>query len=198
MAKIPKSEMPAYVRRCYSQWQTATKRNREAERERLRFYVGGDLQWRDDELTKRKNQQRPWVTINRVKPAVDQVEGDIRLNPPGPQVHPVGGGADADTADIIEGLIREVDYRSNACTAYSTAGKYSAASGYAVLELATEYVSEDSFAQQLVVKSVEDPEMVFLDPTARRANREDAGWVASSRCTRSRSTWRPSARTAPS
>ena len=102
MAKIPKSEMPAYVRRCYQQWQTATKRNRDAERERLRFYVGGDLQWRDDELTKRRNQQRPWVTINRVKPAVDQVEGDIRLNPPGPQVHPVGGGADADTADIIE------------------------------------------------------------------------------------------------
>ena len=177
MAKIPKSEMPAYVRRCFMQWQTATKRNREEERERLRFYCGGDLQWRDDELTKRRNQQRPWVTINRVKPAVDQVEGDIRLNPPGPQVHPVGGGADADTADIIEGLIREVEYRSNARTAYSTAGKYSAVSGYAVLELATEYVSEDSFAQQLVIKSVEDPEMVFFDPTARRANREDAGWA---------------------
>ena len=177
MAKIPKSEMPAYVRRCFMQWQTATKRNREEERERLRFYCGGDLQWRDDELTKRRNQQRPWVTINRVKPAVDQVEGDIRLNPPGPQVHPVGGGADADTADIIEGLIREVEYRSNARTAYTTAGKYSAASGYAVLELATEFVSDDSFAQQLVINSVEDPEMVFFDPTARRANREDAGWA---------------------
>ena len=107
---------------------------------------------------------------------MDQIEGDIRQNPPGPQVHPVGGGADADTADIIEGLIREVEYRSSAKTAYTTAGKYSAASGYGVIELCTEYASERGFAQQLRIESVEDPSTVFFDPTARAANRQDAAW----------------------
>lgn len=177
MPSIAKKEIPAYVRKCYDAAHKANIHNREAENERLRFYVGGDLQWRDAELTKRRNQRRPWVTINRCKAAVDQIEGDIRLNPPGPQVHPVGGGADADTADIIEGLIRETEYRSIAKTAYSTAGKYSASGGYAVIELATEFSDEHSFSQRLKILSVEDPSTVFFDPTSRMANRQDAAWA---------------------
>lgn len=174
---IAKKEVPAFVRRCYEKWRDATRENREAEKERLRFYVGGDLQWKDEELTLRRNQQRPWVTVNKCRPAVDQIEGDIRLNPPGPQCHPVGEGADPDTADIHEGLIREVEYRSNAKTAYSTAGKYVAASGYGVLELETEYADERSFAQRLVINSVEDPGVIFFDPAAKMANRQDAMWA---------------------
>lgn len=174
---IPTKDIPAHVRRCFEMARKANQRNREAEVERLKFYVGGDLQWRDEEITRRRNAQRPWITINKCKPAVDQIEGDIRLNPPGPQVHPVGDGADPDTADIIEGLIREVEYRSHAKVAYSTAGKYSAASGYAVLELDTEYVNERSFAQRLVINSIEDPSTVFFDPAARMANRQDAMWA---------------------
>lgn len=177
MAGIPTKDLPAYVRRCWEQHQKINKRNRDAETERLKFYAGGDLQWRDEELQKRKSSQRPWISINRCKPPVDQLEGDIRLNPPGPQCHPVGGGADKDTADIIDGLIREVEYRSGAKTAYSTAGKYAAASGYAVIELATEYAGERDFSQRLVIQSVEDPNCVFFDPTARMANRQDASWA---------------------
>lgn len=177
MPSIPKKDLPRYVRQCWEEARKANRKNRDAEVERLRFYVGGELQWRQEEVTKRTNSQRPIVTINQCKPAVDQIEGDIRLNPPGPQVHPVGGGADGDTADIIEGLIREVEYRSGAKVAYSTAGKYSAAGGYAVIELATEHVDDRSFAQQLRIDSVEDPATVFFDPNSRMANRQDAGWA---------------------
>jgi hypothetical protein len=174
---IPRESIPQHVRRCYEMARKANERNRKAEIERLKFYVGGDHQWRDEEITRRENSQRPHITINKCKPAVDQVEGDIRLNPPGPQTHPVGEGADADTADIIDGLIRETEYRSVARTAYSTAGKYSAASGYAVLELETEFESERSFSQRPRINSVEDPNQVFFDPTSRMPNREDAGFA---------------------
>ncbi len=175
MPSITKRDLPAYVRRCFEQAKKANQRNREAEIERLKFYAGD--QWRDTEISKRKDQGRPYITINKCKPAVDQIEGDIRLNPPGPKCKPVGGGADNDTADILEGLLREVDYRSNAKTAYSTAGKYCAASGCAYIELATEYVDDRSFSQQLRIDSVEDPGTIFFDPTATRANREDAAWA---------------------
>ncbi len=174
---LAKKDIPAHVRRCYEMAKKANRRNREAEIERLKFYVGGEHQWRDEEITKRRNSGRPWITINKCKPAVDQIEGDIRLNPPGPQTHPVGEGADADTADIIDGLIREVEYRSHAKTAYSTGGKYSAASGYGVLELETEFFSESSFAQRLRINSIEDPSTVFFDPKAKMANRQDAMWA---------------------
>lgn len=175
MPSIPSKSLPGHVRRCYEAYKKANQRNRDAEIERLKFYAGD--QWRETEVTKRKGQDRPYITINKCKPAVDQIEGDIRLNPPGPKCKPVGGGADKDTADILEGLLREVDYRSNSKTAYATAGKYVAASGCAYIELATEYVGEREFAQQLTILSIEDPSTVFFDPTATRANREDAGWA---------------------
>ena len=74
-----------------------------------------------------------------------------------------GEGADKDTADIMEGLIREVEHRSGAKVAYTTAVKYSAAGGMGALELATEYVDDYSFAQQLIIQSVEDPALIFFD-----------------------------------
>jgi hypothetical protein len=177
MPTIAKSELPAYIGKCYVSWMKANIHLKKDEEERLKFYVGGDNQWRPEEINKRKSAQRPIITINRCKPAVDNVEGDIRMNPPGPQCHPVGQGSDGDVADIYEGLIREVEYRSQAKTAYATAAKYAAVSGYAVLELSTEYVNERSFAQQLVINSVEDPAMVFFDPASRMANRQDAAWA---------------------
>jgi hypothetical protein len=175
---IPRKDLPRFVMKCWNLAKKANEQNRVAEIERQRFYVGGDLQWREEEITKRKDQQRPWITINKVKPAVDQIEGDIRLNPPGPQVHPVTEtGADSDTADIMAGLIREVEYRSAAKTAYSLAGRDSACSGFGCLELATEWAGERSFSQRLVILPVEDPCTVFFDPTSRKANRQDAMWA---------------------
>jgi hypothetical protein len=176
MPNIPRKDIPAFVRKCWQAHRTATEENREAYEERLRFYVGGELQWRDEERSKRRNQGRPFITINKCKPACDQIEGGIRQNPPGPKVLPVGQGADADTADINAGLIRETEHRSGAKMAYSNAGKYQAAGGEGYFELATEWVDDYSFAQQLVVRPVEDPACIFFDPTARMLGREDAGW----------------------
>lgn len=176
MPSIPKKDIPKFVRRCYAEYRTATADLRKAEEERLRCYAGGEGQWREEEVAKRKAQNRPIMTVNRLKPGVDQIEGDIRMNPPGPKVLPVGDGADGDTASIHSGLIREVEHRSNAMVAYSTAGRYQGASGRGVLELGTEYVSPRSFDQQLIIKSAEDPDMYFWDPNARMANRQDAMW----------------------
>jgi hypothetical protein len=177
LAKIPKSQIPVFVRRCWNAWRKANVQVRDEEKLRLGFYVGGDLQWRQEEIDKRKNSGRPWITINKCKPAVDQIEGDVRLNPPGPQCKPVGENEHAPDPDIIEGLIREVEYRSMAEVADATAVKYSAISGYGVIELATEYANERDDTQRLVLKSVEDPNTVFLDPKARMANRQDARWA---------------------
>jgi len=114
MPTIPKDQIPVFARRCWAAWKKSNVAIREEERIRLGFYVGGDLQWRDSEIASRKQAGRPYITINKCKPAVDQVEGDVRLNPPGPQCKPVGETEHAAEPDIIEGLIREVEYRSMA------------------------------------------------------------------------------------
>lgn len=173
---IDKKDIPSYVRRCYDRARTSMQLNRAAYNERLKAYAS-DM-WLATEKTARIADNRPMLVENRLKPAVDQIEGDIRLNPPGPQCLPVGElHDDAADPDIIAGMIRECEYRSHADTAYSTAGKYAAAGGEAYIELCTEYVGDRSLEQQLRIDSVEDPSVVFFDPDARRANREDAMWA---------------------
>ena len=154
----------------------ATRDQREAEKESLGFYVGGKHQWRPGETEFRQGNNRPWMTINRCRPAVDQVANEARSNPPGPEAHPVGGGADKDTADILEGMIREYEYRSNANSARVNALTYGCAGGRGVWELATEYAGERTMEQQLVVKYVDDPAVYFYDPDARLPGRQDSMW----------------------
>jgi len=141
------------------------------------MWVGGDHQWRPGEVAARIASNRPYITINRLKPVVDQVENEARNNPPGPVAHPVGGGADDDGADILEGLIREYEYRSDAPRAYVTSLRYAAAGNYGAFELATEFAGERTLEQRLVVKEIEDPAMLFVDPDARASCRQDAMWA---------------------
>ena len=171
-----KEDLPRLARLCWHQYLEATERQREEEKESAGFYVGGELQWRKQEIRKREGRQRPWMTLNRCKPVVDQVENEARQNPPGPKAHPVGGGADKDGADILEGMIREYEYRCGAQGAYITALRTACARMRGAFELATEYVSDDSFEQQIVVKEIANPELVFYDPLSYKPSREDAMW----------------------
>ena len=175
--KIKDDDIPQYARRCYERYLSATQEQREREKESLGFYIGGKHQWLPDEIESREGTQRPWITINRCKPAVDQTVNESRNNPPGPKATPVGAGADDAGADIREGLIREYEFRSHAQDeAYPKSLFYAAAGGSGAFELSTEFVSERSLEQQLVVKAIADPSRIFYDPDALRACREDAMW----------------------
>lgn len=171
---IPDEQIPEFVRRAFEEYRTTFKQLREASTQSRKMYAGGEHQWRETEIADRRASNRPWITINCVKPVVDQVENEARNNPPGPQAKPVGGGADTDDADIFEGYVREYEYRSNAHRAYITSLKYAGAANAGVFEMATEYAGERSFEQRIVIKEVEDPDMVFCDVRARMAAREDA------------------------
>lgn len=175
--ELSDKDIPEFVRRCWQSYQDATSHIREAAKESRQMWLGGKHQWRAGEIASRIAANRPYITINRLKPACDQVENEARNSPPGPQAHPVGGGADKDGADILEGLIREYEYRSDAPRAYITALRYAANSNAGVFEMATEYAGERSLDQRIAIKEVEDPDMVFVDPDARMACREDAMWA---------------------
>lgn len=141
------------------------------------MWVGGKLQWRPGECESREGNNRPWMSINRCKPAVDQVENEARNNPPGPEAYPVGGTtSDSDGSDILEGLIREYEYRSDAKTAYLLGLRYAAAGGRGVFEMGTEYAGARTLEQQIIIKSAPDPAVFFYDPNAVLPNREDSMW----------------------
>lgn len=169
-------DIPKLVRRSWDQWKTAMSEELLSERESAGFWVGGKHQWRPGEVESREGKNRPWMTINRCEPVISQVENEARQSPPGPQAHPVGGGADKDGADILEGLIREVEYRSNGQDAYIMSLRQAAARKRGAFDLNTEYVSERSMEQQLVIEAIPNPELCFYDVNANKPCREDAMW----------------------
>lgn len=169
--------LPEYVRRCHEYYVTAMKDVLDTSTESRKMWLGGKHQWRDGEIASRTGENLPWISINLCKPAVDQIENEARNNPPGPEARPVGGGADKDGADILEGIIREYEYRCNSPKHYITGLRYSCAGNYGVFELGTEFAGPRSMTQRLVTKEAPDPDCYFVDPDAREMCRQDAMWA---------------------
>jgi hypothetical protein len=130
----------------------------------LRFLSGGDAQWDEKALSQRRRDGRPVITVNMLPSYLHQVTNDQRMNTPCIKVHPVGGGADVEVANVRQGMIRHIEYDSNADTAYDRAVNSAAAIGFGYWRLVTEYVSESSFDQKIAYRSIRNALSVRIDP----------------------------------
>ena len=82
--------------------------NREAYEEDIRF-SRHEEQWPADVLKQREAEGRPCLTISKLNAFSRQVVNDARQNKPSIKVHPADSGADPDTAEVINGLIRNIE-----------------------------------------------------------------------------------------
>jgi hypothetical protein len=158
----------------YSEAFEAFKENREVMKDDQRFLAGD--QWPTEIRESRENAKRPIQTINRLPAFIDQVVGDARQNKPTIKVHPAEDG-DNDLADIYNGLIRSIETESNADYAYDTAIEHTAGHGFGAWRIDSEYVSEDSFDQNLIIRRIVDPLNVLFDPAAIQPDYSDADYV---------------------
>ena len=62
--------------------------------------------------------------------SLHNVTNDQRQNKLGIKVHPVDDGADIDTAEVLQGIIRHIEYASGADATYDTAAFHAAACGF--------------------------------------------------------------------
>lgn len=138
-------------------------------------FVNGD-QWNFQAKNNRENSGLPCYTVNKVQEYLRHITNEIRQNKPSIQVDPVSGGAEKDTADIIAGLIKHIEYDSAADTAYDTASWYAAATGLGYIRLVSDYEDNMSDNQKLMIKTVENPSTVFFDPHSKSPDGSDAEW----------------------
>lgn len=142
--------------------------------EDLEFSAG--KQWPDNIQQERERDGRPCLVINRMPQFVQQIANDQRQNRPAIKVQPVDDGADEDTAKAIQGLIRHIEYNSNADVAYDTAFDSAVRGGFGFWRVITDFVSPDSFNQEILIKRVRNQFSVFLDPEAQEPDGSDANW----------------------
>lgn len=145
----------------------------------LRFKKGD--QWDAEAIAQRELDNRPCLTFNNIPAIIHQVTNDARQNKQSIQVAPVDDGADKKVAEVIEGLIRHIEYDSGADAAYDTALGSAADIGFGYFRLVTEYESPTSFNQDIKIRRIRNPFTVHLDPNAQEADGSDAqyGFISS-------------------
>lgn len=138
----------------------------------MRFARLGE-QWPDSVRISREREGRPVLTINRMPSFARQVVNDSRQNRPSIKVHPVDSNADPKTAEVISGLIRNIEVTSNADVAYDTAVENAVYGGWGYIRIATDYAHDDSFDMDICIKRVVNPLTVYGDPSSQEADSSD-------------------------
>lgn len=146
--------------------------NRASALSDLRFAKLGE-QWPSAMRKKREDEGRPCLTINRMPAFIRQVVNDARQNRPSIQVHPVDDGADVETAEIYSGLIRNIEYTSDAEVAYDTGIEHAVTCGYGYWRVGIDYASDDTFELDLRIERIPNIFSVYGDPHSLRADSSD-------------------------
>ena len=164
---------------------SALSESREDELDDLRFYAGSPdnhWQWPADVLATRGAVQgqtinaRPCLTINKLPQHVHQVTNEQRQNRPQPKVIPVNDQADVEVAEIFNGMIRHIEYISDADVAYDTACENQVSYGEGYVRILTEYCDADTFNQDIKVGRIRNSFSVYMDPLIQDPCGSDARW----------------------
>ena len=129
--------------------------------------------WPEEAIRQREVERRPCITINKLPAFLHNVTNDQRQNKLGIKVHPVDDGADIDTAEVLQGIIRHIEYASGADATYDTAGFHAAACGFGFFRIRTDYEREDSFDQTALFERFRNPFSVHIDPDSKEPDGSD-------------------------
>ena len=152
---------------------SAFSASRSDELDDLRFMAGSPdnaWQWPTDVLSTRGSVQgqsvnaRPCLTINKLPQHVRQVTNEQRQNRPSGKVIPADDQADPDVAEIFDGIVRHIEYMSDADVAYDTACENQVTLGEGYIRLLTEYCDDNTFDQDIKIARVRNAFSVYMDP----------------------------------
>lgn len=150
----------------------ADRANRDEAKIDLRFAIGE--QWDDDDRAARTAAGKPTLTVNALPQFIRQVTAQIRQMNPAIRVSPDDDEASEDVAEIIENLVRGIQYRSDASSVYEAAAESAAACGIGHFRIRADYAPGASFDQEILIERVPNPFSVFWDPAAKEPTRKDA------------------------
>lgn len=159
--------------RCQT-WESNARNNWKAD---VRFGMGDSVnlnQWMGDMIDVRSAAGKPCFTLNRTKNYCMQIINDAKQNKAQIEVRPVGNGASFQAAEIIEGLVRHIEYISNAEQAYEKATFDQVFGGIGYWRVVTDYADDESFDQEIYIRRIPDALSVYLDPYIQHYDGSDA------------------------
>jgi hypothetical protein len=139
-----------------------------------KFAIGE--QWDSEDLASRSEDDRPCLVINKLPEKIRTVTNELRQNRPSIKVSPVDDVADPETAKVMQGLIRHIEYNSDADVAYDTAADGAVRKGRGYWRIVPDYAESKSFDQELFIKRILNSKCVLLDPARQKPDGSDSNW----------------------
>jgi hypothetical protein len=136
-------------------------------------FAGGD-QWPVEIQNSRLLESRPYLTINKIDAYVRQITNQQRQQRPRMKAHGMNNEADAKVAEIITGILRHIENQSDADAAYDNAFDFAVRMGWGYWRITHDYPRPDSFHQEIYIKRIENPFMVYFDPNSTEPDGSDA------------------------
>jgi hypothetical protein len=150
---------------------------REDVRECQYFLETKDGQWEPGIIENMTQSKRPRYTDDRCNPIVDSIAGEMEQNVFAIKVQSTGSAGSKETAETIEGLIRNIENISGASLVYSSVCRALVGSGLGGFEIVQDYIDADTFDQDLFIKPLEDfQNRVWFDEGSIMQDRSDAKW----------------------
>jgi len=181
MAKKTKKETAAdkklleTIHRRYVVMTEADDRNRRSAMEDIKFVNVPGYQW--DENMKTERGDRPCYEFNKLRITCKAVINEMRANRSQGKVRGTED-SDKDTADIYEGLIRNIWSVSDGDTVTDYAAEYQVSGGMGAWRLSTDWSKANPFVQDITIESIENPFCLFSDPSAKDQLKRDADdWI---------------------
>lgn len=171
------------ARKAFDRAESNESVNRTDAREDIKF-GRLSIQWNETVKEAREGKGRPCLTVNKLAPVIRQVVNDARQNRPSIKVLPKDSKADIETAEVMSGLIRNIEASSNADVAYDTAIDAAVSGGFGYWRIDLDYTYSGSmddlekagveaFEQDILIKRIANQFSVFGDPDGTQADSSD-------------------------
>jgi len=166
---------------CQARFKLASEAESENRKKALHDleFANGD-QWPIDIKRDRDADARPCLTINITDAMVRRVTNALRENRPRIKFHPIGDGADVDTAKVRNGMMRHIEESSGADYAYDCATESAVRGGWGYVRVGSKYLNDRAFDQDLAIFAVPNPFTYYMDPSSTMPDGSDAQWAVSS------------------
>jgi hypothetical protein len=166
------------AQKLYQESLDAQRDQRRQIEEDLRFSdPSNPQQWEEDVRQQREGDpggKRPCLVMDQTGQYVANVAGQIEKQPPAIHAIPVGGGAEKQAAEQIDGRFRHIEHASKAAQHYARALTSAARSGVGYLVIRPEYIDRALGWQEPRISSEPDPLKVVFDPWSTETDGADA------------------------
>lgn len=149
--------------------------NRRCAEEDFRFLNVPGEQW--EPIIKSARGNRPMYEFNKTRVFSKRIINAMRMSRPAGKIRAAENG-DKNTADVYDGLARNIFNTSDFDTIMDQAAEYQVGAGMAGWRVTTKYSTNTAFEQDIRIEAIRNPFSLYCDPGAKDLLGRDAlDWI---------------------